>query len=144
MLCTQYQPTDLSMAASRDLRKHVHVGLDNCFPTFRTMAFSGERTFYFIFSRPARYSLVGVIFWLSVSKNNGVSISVRMVTSLPGSRPRLFQIGVDVKDRFVKAKQIQFHSRRKLQYYDLSARSNYNLEILVARSPPDQATESAI
>ena len=66
------------------------------------------------------------------------------LTSLPGSRPRSFQIGVDVKDRFVKAKHIQFHCRRNLQRYDLSARSNYNLEILVARSLPDQPTESAI
>jgi len=35
---------------------------------------------------------------------------------------------VDVKDRQVKAKQIQFHRKRNLQYYDLSARSNYNFE----------------
>ena len=30
---------------------------------------------------------------------------------------------VDVKDRQVKAKNIQFHRKRNLQYYDLSARS---------------------
>jgi len=35
---------------------------------------------------------------------------------------------VDVKDRQVKAKNIQFHRKRHLQYYDLSARSNYNFE----------------
>eukprot|EP00416_Gambierdiscus_australes_P033088 CAMPEP_0171093596 /NCGR_PEP_ID=MMETSP0766_2-20121228/39172_1 /TAXON_ID=439317 /ORGANISM="Gambierdiscus australes, Strain CAWD 149" /LENGTH=211 /DNA_ID=CAMNT_0011552065 /DNA_START=1 /DNA_END=636 /DNA_ORIENTATION=- len=35
---------------------------------------------------------------------------------------------VDVKDRQVKAKQIQFHRKRNLQYYDLSARSNYNFD----------------
>merc|ERR1712137_55956 len=35
---------------------------------------------------------------------------------------------VDVKDRHVKAKNIQFHRKRNLQYYDLSARSNYNFE----------------
>uniref|UniRef100_A0A7S4GPT1 GTP-binding nuclear protein n=1 Tax=Oxyrrhis marina TaxID=2969 RepID=A0A7S4GPT1_OXYMA len=35
---------------------------------------------------------------------------------------------VDVKDRQVKARQIQFHRKRNLQYYDLSARSNYNFE----------------
>merc|ERR1712086_675748 len=35
---------------------------------------------------------------------------------------------VDVKDRQVKAKNIQFHRKRNLQYYDLSARSNYNFE----------------
>jgi len=35
---------------------------------------------------------------------------------------------VDVKDRQVKARQIQFHRKRNLQYYDVSARSNYNFE----------------
>ena len=35
---------------------------------------------------------------------------------------------VDVKDRQVKARNIQFHRKRNLQYYDLSARSNYNFE----------------
>merc|ERR1711897_69838 len=35
---------------------------------------------------------------------------------------------VDVKDRQVKAKNIQFHRKRNLQYYDPSARSNYNFE----------------
>merc|ERR1712097_37598 len=35
---------------------------------------------------------------------------------------------VDVKDRQVKAKNIRFHRKRNLQYYDLSARSNYNFE----------------
>merc|ERR1712080_711890 len=35
---------------------------------------------------------------------------------------------VDVKDRQVKAKNIQFHRKRNLQYYDISARSNYNFE----------------
>ena len=33
---------------------------------------------------------------------------------------------VDVKERQVKAKNIQFHRKRNLQYYDVSARSNYN------------------
>eukprot|EP00916_Digyalum_oweni_P002567 GHVL01004690.1.p1 GENE.GHVL01004690.1~~GHVL01004690.1.p1 ORF type:complete len:213 (+),score=35.62 GHVL01004690.1:43-681(+) len=35
---------------------------------------------------------------------------------------------VDVRDRQVKAKNIMFHRKRNLQYYDLSARSNYNFE----------------
>lgn len=35
---------------------------------------------------------------------------------------------VDVRDRQVKAKSIVFHRRRNLQYYDISARSNYNYE----------------
>ena len=35
---------------------------------------------------------------------------------------------VDVKDRKVKAKQITFHRRHNLQYYDVSAKSNYQFE----------------
>jgi len=35
---------------------------------------------------------------------------------------------VDIKDRQVKARQIQFHRKKNLQYYDISARSNYNFE----------------
>merc|ERR1712032_1195374 len=35
---------------------------------------------------------------------------------------------VDVRDRKVKAKQITFHRKKNLQYYDISAKSNYNFE----------------
>lgn len=35
---------------------------------------------------------------------------------------------VDVMDRKVKPKQITFHRKKNLQYYDISAKSNYNFE----------------
>jgi len=35
---------------------------------------------------------------------------------------------VDVKDRKVKAKTITFHRKKNLQYFDISAKSNYNFE----------------
>lgn len=35
---------------------------------------------------------------------------------------------VDVKDRKVKYKSITFHRKKNLQYYDISAKSNYNFE----------------
>jgi len=35
---------------------------------------------------------------------------------------------VDMKDRKVKPKQIVFHRKKNLQYYDISAKSNYNFE----------------
>jgi len=35
---------------------------------------------------------------------------------------------VDVTERQVKPKQINFHRKKNLQYYDLSAKSNYNYE----------------
>lgn len=50
---------------------------------------------------------------------------------------------VDVKDRQVKAKNIQFHRKRNLQYYDISARSNYNFEkpfLWLARRLTNQPT----
>jgi GTP-binding nuclear protein Ran len=34
----------------------------------------------------------------------------------------------DVKDRKVKAKEITFHRKKNLQYYDISAKSNYQFE----------------
>ena len=35
---------------------------------------------------------------------------------------------VDVMDRKVKPKHITFHRKKNLQYYDISAKSNYNFE----------------
>ena len=35
---------------------------------------------------------------------------------------------VDVKERKVKAKQITFHRKKNLQYYEISAKVNYNFE----------------
>ncbi|KAI6657516.1 GTP-binding nuclear protein Ran [Oopsacas minuta] len=35
---------------------------------------------------------------------------------------------VDIKDRKVKPKSITFHRKKNLQYYDISAKSNYNFE----------------
>jgi GTP-binding nuclear protein Ran len=35
---------------------------------------------------------------------------------------------VDIKDRKVKANSIVFHRKKNLQYYDISAKSNYNFE----------------
>jgi GTP-binding nuclear protein Ran len=35
---------------------------------------------------------------------------------------------VEVKDRKVKAKQITFHRKKNLQYFEISAKINYNFE----------------
>jgi GTP-binding nuclear protein Ran len=35
---------------------------------------------------------------------------------------------VEVKDRKVKAKQITFHRKKNLQYFEISAKVNYNFE----------------
>ena len=35
---------------------------------------------------------------------------------------------VDLKERKIKTKQITFHRRKNIQYFDISAKSNYNFE----------------
>ena len=48
-----------------------------------------------------------------------------------------------VKDRKVKAKQITFHRKKNLAYYDISAKSNYNFEkpfLYLARKLTGDAT----
>lgn len=48
---------------------------------------------------------------------------------------------VDVPEREVKAQNISFHKKRGIQYYDLSAKSNYNFEkpfLYLARKLTDQ------
>jgi GTP-binding nuclear protein Ran len=35
---------------------------------------------------------------------------------------------VDVKNRQVKTKMVNFHRKKSLQYYEISAKSNYNFE----------------
>jgi len=35
---------------------------------------------------------------------------------------------VDVKNRQIKAKQVTFHRKKSLQYYEVSATSNYTFE----------------
>ena len=40
----------------------------------------------------------------------------------------LFGNKVDVKNRQVKAKQVTFHRIKNLQYYEISAKGNFNFE----------------
>jgi GTP-binding nuclear protein Ran len=50
---------------------------------------------------------------------------------------------VEVKDRKVKAKQITFHRKKNLQYYEISAKVNYNFEkpfIWIARKLSGDST----
>jgi GTP-binding nuclear protein Ran len=57
--------------------------------------------------------------------NNDLGDLVRVCENIPivltGNK-------VDVKERKVKAKTITFHRKKNLQYYDISAKSNYNFE----------------
>ena len=49
--------------------------------------------------------------------------SPSLTPSLPHSLPPSAK-----QDRKVKPKQIIFHRKKNLQYYDISAKSNYNFE----------------
>ncbi|GFP92978.1 GTP-binding nuclear protein Ran-b1 [Phtheirospermum japonicum] len=35
---------------------------------------------------------------------------------------------IDIKNRQMKAKQVTFHRKKNLQYFEISAKSNYNYE----------------
>lgn len=54
----------------------------------------------------------------------------RVCCGTDGSKIPMTLIGnkCDVKERKVKAKAINFHRKKNLQYYDVSAKSNYNFE----------------
>ena len=71
-------------------------------------------------------------FWIEVY----VVLSVIMQLMLSFASPRVCENipivlcgnKVDVKNRQVKAKQVTFHRKKNLQYYEISAKSNYNFE----------------
>jgi len=60
-----------------------------------------------------------IIFIMSVQSSCRVCENIPIV--LCGNK-------VDVKNRQVKPKQVTFHRKKNLQYYEISAKSNYNYE----------------
>ena len=63
------------------------------------------------------------------SSYKNVPVWYKDLTKVCGNIPMVL-IGnkVDIKDRKLKAQQITFHRKRNLQYYDVSAKSNYQYE----------------
>ena len=59
--------------------------------------------------------------WLIDMQGDLVRVCEQVPIVLTGNK-------VDVKERKVKAKTITFHRKKNLQYYDISAKSNYNFE----------------
>lgn len=59
--------------------------------------------------------------WLTNATGDLVRVCENIPIVLCGNK-------VDVKERKVKAKTITFHRKKNLQYYDISAKSNYNFE----------------
>jgi GTPase SAR1 family protein len=71
--------------------------------------------------RPLQHPLLHKIAFLTLCLGDLVRVCENIPIVLCGNK-------VDVKDRKVKAKTITFHRKKNLQYFDISAKSNYNFE----------------
>jgi GTP-binding nuclear protein Ran len=97
----------------------------NCWDTAGQEKFGGLRDGYYIgghaaiimFDVTARVTYKSVPHW----HKDLVRVCENIPIVLCGNK-------VDCRDRKVKPKEIQFHRKKNLQYYDISAKSNYNFE----------------
>jgi len=111
----------------RPLKFHTTRGLIcfNCWDTAGQEKFGCLREGYYIngqcaiimFDVTSRESYKNVPAW----HRDVVRVCERIPIVLVGNK-------VDVMERQVKAKMITFHRKKNLQYYDVSAKSNYNFE----------------
>ena len=109
------------------LNFHTNCGLVcfNCWDTAGQEKFGGLRDGYYIQGNCA------IIMFDVTSRNTYRSVPnwyrdiVRVCDVIP-----MVLVGnkVDAPDRAVKAKMITFHRKKGLQYYDISAKTNYNFE----------------
>jgi len=109
------------------LKFYTNFGLIkfNCWDTAGQEKFGGLRDGYYIqgqcaiimFDVTARITYKNVPGW----HKDLVRVCENIPIVLCGNK-------VDVKERKVKAKAITFHRKKNLQYYDISAKSNYNFE----------------
>jgi len=99
--------------------------LFNCWDTAGQEKFGGLRDGYYIQGQCAiiMFDVTSRVTYKNVP--NWHRDLIRVCESIPivlcGNK-------VDVKERKVKAKTITFHRKKNLQYYDISAKSNYNFE----------------
>ena len=97
----------------------------NCWDTAGQEKFGGLRDGYYIQGQAAiiMFDVTSRITYKNVP--NWHRDLVRVCENIPivlcGNK-------IDIKDRKVKAKNITFHRKKNLQYYDISAKSNYNFE----------------
>jgi len=106
---------------------HTNLGqvVFNCWDTAGQEKFGGLRDGYYIggqaaiimFDVTARVTYKSVPHW----HKDLVRVCENIPIVLVGNK-------VDCKDRKVKPKDITFHRKKNLQYYDISAKSNYNFE----------------
>lgn len=109
------------------LNFHTNCGMIcfNCWDTAGQEKFGGLRDGYYIQGNCA------IIMFDVTSRNTYRSVPnwyrdiVRVCDTVP-----MVLVGnkVDAPDRAVKAKMITFHRKKGLQYYDISAKTNYNFE----------------
>jgi len=106
---------------------HTNFGpvIFNCWDTAGQEKFGGLRDGYYIggqaaiimFDVTARVTYKSVPHW----HKDLIRVCEGIPIVLVGNK-------VDVKDRKVKPNHIYFHRKKNLQYYDISAKSNYNFE----------------
>ena len=106
---------------------HTNVGnvIFNCWDTAGQEKFGGLRDGYYIggqaailmFDVTARVTYKSVPIW----HKDLLRVCEQIPIVLCGNK-------VDCKDRKVKPKDIVYHRKKNLQYYDISAKSNYNFE----------------
>ena len=97
----------------------------NCWDTAGQERFGGLRDGYYILAEACilmfdvtnRQSYKNVPLWYKDVRRVCGNIPVVMC----GNK-------VDVKERVVQPKHITFHRKKNIQYYDISAKSNYNFE----------------
>lgn len=97
----------------------------NCWDTAGQEKFGGLRDGYYIQGNAAiiMFDVTSKITYKNVQNWH------RDLTRVCGQIPIvLCGNKVDVKERQVKPKNITFHRKKNLQYYDISAKSNYNFE----------------
>ncbi|CAD2217317.1 GTP-binding protein nuclear protein Ran [Angomonas deanei] len=120
----------------------------NCWDTAGQEKFGGLRDGYYIEGQCA------IIMFDVTSRNTYKNVPnwYRDITRVCDKIP-IVLVGnkVDCADRQVKAKMINFHHKKGLQYYDVSAKSNYNFEKpfvwlakSLARSPDLQLVEAPV
>ena len=106
-------------------RTNCGVVCFNCWDTAGQEKFGGLRDGYYILGE------AGILMFDVTNRQSYKNVPIwhrDLVRVCPNIPIVLCGNKVDVRDRAVKAKQINFHRKKNLQYYDISAKSNYNFE----------------
>jgi len=97
----------------------------NCWDTAGQEKFGGLRDGYYISGQAAiiMFDVTGRVTYKNVPHwhKDLVRVCENIPIVLVGNK-------VDCKERKVRPKDITFHRKKNLQYYDISAKSNYNFE----------------